>query len=289
MEIEVYADLLFLINAGMDGLCFCLTGRILHRKLSWWRVILGSVLGGVYAVLALFPEFGQLYALLCDIAVCIILCTVVFFQQQSGGGQLCLSIAVYIVLSMILGGVMTALYHLFNRIGLFHTLPNSDEGLGTWLFVLFAFVGSIITLYGGGLLSRSSAVGSCRVRIELEGKEVELNGMIDTGNLLRDPLSGHLVICADHKLLSALLSPGLALAISDSQNISSLSSRDAKKLRLIPASSATGRGMLVGFVPDRILLSYTQKNKAYEKNVCAIIAATELTTTQALIPAELLN
>ena len=266
MEIEVYADLLFLINAGMDGLCFCLTGRILHRKLSWWRVVLGAVLGGVYAVFALFPEFGQLSALLCDMAVCFILCTIVFFQRQSGRGQLCLSTVVYTILSMILGGVMTALYHLFNRIGLLHALPDSDEGLGTWLFVLLAFLGSIITLYGGGLLSHSSAVVSCRVRIELEGKEVELNGMIDTGNLLRDPLSGHLVICADHKLLSTLLSPGLALAISDSQNISSLSSRDAKKLRLIPASSATGRGMLVGFLPDRVLLSYTQDRKSTRLN-----------------------
>ena len=290
MEIEVYADLLFLINAVMDGLCFCLTGRILHRKLSWWRILLGSVIGGIYAVVALFPEFGQFEALLLDVAVCFILCAVVFFQRRAGGiRRLCLNAGVYTVLSMILGGVMTALYHFFNRVGLFSVLPDGEDGPGVWLFTLLALLGSAVTLYGGRLFSRSSTVVSCRVKIELEGKKVELDGMVDTGNLLRDPLSGHPVICAEQELLAALLSPSLALAVRDCQSITSLSTHDAKRLRLIPASSATGRGMLVGVVPDRVLLSYTRKDKVYEKPVSAVIAATELTSTEALIPAELLN
>ena len=78
MEVEVYADLLFLINAAMDGLCLLLTGRLLHRRVKPWRVALASVLGGVYAVAALFPEVGTVLSLLLDAAVCLIMCALVF-------------------------------------------------------------------------------------------------------------------------------------------------------------------------------------------------------------------
>jgi stage II sporulation protein GA (sporulation sigma-E factor processing peptidase) len=290
MEIEVYADLLFLINAGMDGLCFFLTGHLLHVKLSPWRVLLGAAIGGAYAVFALFPDTGQALSLICDVAVCLVLCAVVFLNRRSGEiGRLLLSTAVYALLSMALGGVMTALYNLFNRIGLNNVLPEGEDGIGAWLFALLAFFGSIITLFGGRFFSRASTVEPCRITVKMEGRSVEMDGLIDTGNLLRDPLSGRLVICADRRLLTSLLSPNLALAIRDSQMAVSLSPQDARRLRLIPAGSATGQRVLTGFVPDEIHLLYVRKGKEIQKCVQAVIAATDLTSTQALIPAELLN
>ena len=182
MAVEVYADLLFLINAGMDGLCFCLTGRLLHHRLSPWRVLLGAVIGGLYAVMALLLEAGQAVALLFDVAVCLVMCAI-------GKNRFFLSVAVYFVLSMVLGGVMTALYNLLNRIGFAESLPDGEDGIGTWLFALLALVGSGITLWGGRFFRRLAAVRHCRVTVELEGLQVELEGMVDTGNLLKDPLS----------------------------------------------------------------------------------------------------
>ncbi len=290
MAVDVYADLLFLINAGMDGLCFCLTGRLLHRRLSLWRVFLGAVMGGLYAVISLFLETGQAWTLVWDTGVCLVLCAIVFLNLRSGGLRQCLfAAAVYTVLSMTLGGVMTALYHLFNRIGLQNILPVGEEGMGAWLFALLACLGSIITLSGGRFFSKSSTIRQCRVTVELDGKARNFEGMIDTGNLLRDPLSGYLVICVDHRLLTSFLSTDLARAVTDLQKVTSLLPPDARRLRLIPATTATGQGVLSGFVPDRIRLSYTLKGREQEKTVQAVIASTELTSTEALVPLELLN
>ena len=293
MEVDVYADLLFLINAGMDGLCFCLTGRLLHRKLSLWRVLLGSVIGGAYAVIALFFETGQAWTLIRDAGVCLVLCAIVFLHLRSPGGlRQCLSAAaVYTVLSMLLGGIMTALYNLFNRIGLQDILPAGEEGLGAWLFALLACVGSMITLSGSRFFSKASTIRPCRVTVELDGRSRDFEGMIDTGNLLRDPMSGRLVICIARNLLVKLLSPELARALTDSQSITSipLSPSDARRLRLIPAGTATGRGILPGFVPDGIRITYTLKGKTQERIVQAVIASSEITATEAIVPAELLH
>ena len=288
--VEVYADLLFLINAGMDGLCFCMTGRLLHRKLSPWRVLIGAMLGGIYAVAALFFESGQAQALLLDVLVCLILCALVFLEPKAGGiGRLFVTAAVYLLLSMTLGGVMTVLFNFFNRIGFLNALPSGEEGIGAWLFALLAILGSIITLSGGRFFRKTHSIRQCRVTVELDGKKLELDGLVDTGNLLRDPLSGRLVICADRRILSGFLSPELARVMEDSQSASSLSPSDARRLRLIPAGGATGHAVLTGFVPDRIYITDTHTGKEQTRPVDAVITSAELTQTQAIVPAELMD
>lgn len=290
MTVEVYADLLFLINAGMDGLCLLLTGSILHRRFSRIRVYLGAALGGIYAVCSLFLETGKTAALLADIGVCLLLCALVFAGKRSGGMRGFLSAtAVYFLLSMTLGGIMTALYNLFNRLGVADWFPTEGDGPGTWLFALLALMGSGITLLGGRFFKKSASIQACRVTVELNGRRLELDGMVDTGNLLRDPLSGRTVICGETSLLLPFLSPGLALAIREQGYVPALSKDEARRIRLIPASTATGDGLLAGFLPDRVQITYIQKGRKQEREISAVIAPVALTATQALVPTELIE
>lgn len=290
MTVDVYADLLFLINAVMDGVCFWLAGKVLHRPLRPWRVVLGAALGGIYAVGALLMDVGSTGALVLDAGVCIILCAIVFAGRGIGGmGGFLSTTAVYFLLSMILGGVMTALYYLFNRMGVDQLFSGGGDGPGTWLFAILALLSSGITLWGGRLFKRSGATRACRVTVELDGRRLSLEGMVDTGNLLRDPLSGRAVICGDRRLLEGLLSPALARALRDQSQVASLSPRDAKRLRLIPAVTATGNGILAGFLPDRLWISETRRGREYEREFQAVLTLTELSDTQALVPGELMN
>ena len=65
-------------------------------------------------------------------------------------------------------------------------------------------------------------------------------------------------------------------------------SPEARRIRLIPASTATGGGLLTGFIPDRVVLRYEQHGRRAERTVDVTVAAVEaLTDTEALIPAEL--
>ena len=289
MEVEVYADLLFLINAGMDGLCFLLAGRLLHRRLTPWRVFFGSALGGIYAVASLLFEVGQAVALGLDGAVCLLICRLVFGGRRSGRGHFLPAAATYFVLSMVLGGVMTALYNLLNRTRLAELFPEGEDGPGTWLFALLALVGSGITLWGGRFFRRSAAVRRCRVTVELDGRRVELEGMVDTGNLLRDPLSGRAVICGEREALTAILSPALAKAMGGGGMESLSDSADARRFRLIPAGTATGSGMLAGFLPDRVEVAFLHKSREEVRVVDAVVAAAELEGVEALVPAEVLG
>lgn len=292
MEVYVYADLLFLINAGMDGLCMILAGRLLHRRTHPLRVLLAAVLGGVYAVFSLFPHVPSPLALILDIGTCFLLCGVVFAGKNTGGLRAyLLSVLYYFLLSMGLGGVMTALYTLWNRLGVEALLPREEEGLGTWLFAIVALLGGGITLWGGRLFRRSASVRQCTVTVLMDGRAVTLRGMVDTGNLLKDPLGGRLVICADGDKLASVLSPSLASVVEHPERMAEMADHaDARRIRLIPADTATGGRLITGILPDRVLLRYTVKGKETEREADVIIGITKgLSGTEALVPSELME
>lgn len=288
MEVEVYADLLCIINAGMDGLCLGLTGRLLHRRLVPWRLLLASLLGGIYAVAVLFWDIGQAPALAADLLVCLLLCLLALGSRGWGRrGGFFLAVGVYFLISLVMGGIMTGLYHLLNRMGAPSLLPEGQEGAEAWLFGVIALVGGILTMGGGRLLRRSASVRVCRVTVELDGRRAELAGILDTGNLLRDPMGGRAVICVHAPSISLILSPGLAsLGLETHPNLQELTDEEARRVRVIPADTATGKGLLYGICPDVVTLTDPETKRS--ATVDAIVALTRLHGTEALVPAELL-
>ena len=293
MDQEVYADLLFLINASMDGLCFCLSGRILHRPLPPLRTVLASILGGLYAVAALFLPVGQAAAFLIDAAVCFGLCSLVFASRKGRPiRQAGLCTVVFLAVSMAVGGIMTALFNLLNHMGVAERLPDAttEDGPSAWLFLLLAAVAGICAAAGGRFLRRSTAVRVCRVVIEMDGRTVTLDGMTDSGNLMRDPVSGFPVVAVDRDAIRPLLSPRLQALFRQSRpDLASLSlAPEGRRVRLVPCATATGQEMLVVVLPDRLWI-VPESDSPHE--VRALFAPTPLSSkphTQALVPSELM-
>ena len=293
METEVYADLLFLINTGMDGLCLLLTGKLLHRRMRPGRMAVAAILGGIYAVVALFPDTRAGLSLLLDVAVCLSMCGIAFGGRGLGGLKSFLStVGVYFLLSMALGGIMTGLYHLLNRAGAAEILPFlTEEGDGptSWLFLLLAIIGGCLSLWGGRLARKARRVSFCTVTVELDGKEVNLRGMVDSGNLLRDPIGGRVVICAEDAAISPILSPSVRRVMGGaSPHRTALSPSESKRMRVIPTATATGSGLLYGFIPDRV--SLTGEGDGHLREVDAVVAVTQIPTegVEALVPSELI-
>lgn len=291
MTVEIYGDILFLINMGMDALCLGLTGRILHRKLPKVRFWLAAILGGVYSILSLLLDMGQALSLMADIGVCLCMCGMVFGSKKAGGrGGFLGASGLYFILSMALGGMMTALYHVFNRLNLKQWFPTSEEGLGVWLFTLLALLATALSLWGGKRIKRYAMIHTCTAEIWLRNTAVTLEGMVDTGNLLREPISGRAVLCADSELLTPILSDEWKQAMQIGITPSEKFLGQLKGIRLIPSVTAEGETLLVGFLPDRVCLRWQKNGRSYSKEVDAVIAVVHhLKGTQALIPVDLLG
>lgn len=263
---DVYADLYFLINSGMDLLCLMLSATILHRRLSVWRALLASALGGIYAVVSLLLVWDGFGGFLADCVMAILICAVALWQrtqreQGLGLSSLLKLSGVFVLVSMILGGIMTALYSILNKLELPLSLLEGD-GLSVWTFVIVSAVGGLITARGGRLFGRSQRSRSLTVEATLLGTPVTLRALVDTGNLLRDPVSGRAVIVADVEALSHALPPALAEACRKGEAIAYLSvCKDPRPLRPIATRTASGERLLLAIVPDH--LSVRDGREAY--------------------------
>ncbi len=255
MEQEVYVDLYFLINTCMNLLTLMITATLLHRKIGRVRAWLAASAGGLWAVVALFSGVEGFWGLLCDGAVIFLMCSAVFATKQNSFAALLKCTVVGVLTSMILGGVMTALYTLLNRIQL--PLGDTQENSGSILiFALIAALAGLATVQGGRFLGLSKKSKYITVTAELFGKTVTLRALVDTGNHLREPISGRSVIVADRERILAALPHPLSTALKSPYADKWLSDeRYATHIRLVPTSTATGKQILPAILPDRLMLT----------------------------------
>ncbi|MBR7099299.1 MAG: sigma-E processing peptidase SpoIIGA [Clostridia bacterium] len=246
MQQEVYADLYILVNTGMDLLCLMITAALLHRKILRSRAIVGALFGGAYALLALLCGFGGLWGVILDVLAAFLMCMIVFAVKGESFLFLCKVTAVDVIASAFLGGVMTALYTWLNRM----ELPMEqlgEDGISVWMFAALATVSGFLTAKGGMFFGLSHKTKSLTLEAVLFGKRVTLRAMVDSGNLLRDPLSGRSVIAADRKTLEKILPKDFP-----KEGEMNTAHALAKKVRIIPTHTAVGSGMLTAIVPDSL-------------------------------------
>ncbi len=258
---SVYIDLYVLINFSMDLLCLMTVGSLLHRRVQRLRAILAAVLGGLYAAASLLLGLDGVFGFVCDAGVAILLCVIAFHTRGERPRTALKCAAVFVLVSMLLGGVMTGLYSLLNRLHLpLETLQG--DGLSVWIFALLTAVAGVATARGGAFLGFSKKTSHVTVHAALFGHLVELRAMVDSGNLLRDPVSGKSVIVADLERVKSALPPDLVHAFQNGDPLSWLSTyENAKRARPIPTQSATGQSILLALVPDSLTL--TVENETY--------------------------
>jgi len=285
----VYADLYFMINFSMDFLCFFLTAKILSVKFNALRLTIAAVLGGIYAVCALFLSVGRVWALVVDMAVCALLCVAAFLRKKELK-SIFTYIPVYIAVSMVLGGFMTALFNLFNRLDL-PTPENDSDGMSIWLFAILAVLGGFSVLIGGRFFARKSSRKNAEVTVTYKEKSVRVRALCDSGNLLRDPVSQAPCIVVDRVFLRGVI-PNEALVASSNGDISSLGSMEREnsaRIRLIPVNTATGEGLLVAFRVDLVEVDSGKGQRRVEALIVASNIGNTADGSHALIPPELLG
>ena len=280
----VYVDLLFMINFSMDFLCFFLAAKLFGIKLPIGRGVLASAMGGAYSVAALFISIGKIAAFLIDAAVCALMCAICFGGKNKNR-SLPFYILVYLAISMMLGGAMTAIFNLINRLEL-PLAEGSSDGISVWMFAALALISAGVTLLGGALFKKRTIQKNARLRVTYKEKSISLDAMTDSGNLLRDPTSGTACIMVDADAVRGLISAKICDAAKrgDVSSVAGLRGDDAKNIRLIPVKTASGEGVLIGVRVDEITVDRGQG----ERRVNAILVLSDIKDSadgnKALIP-----
>ena len=187
----VYADLTFLLNAGLNYLVFCCTMRLSGLPVRRLRVLAASALGGLYAVLAAVPAYRFLLtALLAKCAVSLAMVWIVFGRDPYFLRRYLLFLAASCTLSGACVGAAAILRRTESPWAVF---------LASALFC--AFVLSVVFRRSG---RPEMAERLVEATIACGGKSVAVTLLWDTGNTLRDPESGQAVCVVWEKALEPL-------------------------------------------------------------------------------------
>ena len=170
-DMVVYLDMVVLLNFLVDGLLLVGANRLCGYPNSYRRCALAALLGGGYGGLCMLPAFQFMGSTLWRILMLGVMSVIAYGW--------CLSAVrrgtVFVLLSMALGGMAMGLGN-----GNMVSLLMAAAGL------LFLCVLGIRIPLGGRKFQP--------VELSLQGKKMRLTALIDTGNTLRDPVTGGSVL-----------------------------------------------------------------------------------------------
>ena len=283
----VYIDLYFMINFAMDFLCFYLLSHLLSTGGRLWRVLLASAFGALYACFALVIGLGGVWSILADIASCICMCAIAYYRRGEARA-LAVNALVYSALSILLGGAMTALFYFFNRIGLDRLLGSEEDadGLSVWLFALIAVIGGIGASFGGRLLGKRATRRACQIIIGLYGNTVTLDGICDSGNLLREPISALPCIIIEEKALSFLIGERNARFVAEGR-AGELPLELSRRIRAVPTKTVNTESISYAIRPDSVRLCFGKEKRSAEAYIVLSRERIRAEGASALVPTEL--
>ena len=197
----IYADSVFFLNMAMDYVLFLGTARLAGLTLQRKRYVLAAVLGGLYAVAVFLPRMEFLGAMPVKLSVGVVLCQIAFGREQK-----------LLRLILLFSGISCAMAGGVLGLGLM-TGSNVPMAGGIFFTDVDAYVLLVAATTAYLLLTvvfraaaKHAAAGELvTAGVCLKNKETELTALWDSGNTLRDGVSGQFVLVVAPAAIDTIL------------------------------------------------------------------------------------
>ena len=262
----IYADVLFFINFSMDFLSLFICSLVTHRAYKKKRIIFASSLGAVYGVLQVIINLEFITGVVICILVAVLMINVTFKEKKVN--NIIILTAIYFFVSTALGGIMSLIYTTMNGMLTLVISNYTYEGVynGARLFVII-FLTLIVSLLFTKALNSKKDLKSVALTVKIMDKNYDLEGLCDTGNMLKEPFSGKSVI----------------LVVKSCEIGMEISKIDENKKKYIPYKDVHGEGMLKGVMPKELMVDGIIRS-AY----IAVCETVDFAGYDALVPGALL-
>ncbi len=249
----VYADILFLVNLSLNWFSLLLTSKIAKHGGKAKKLLLSAAVGALIGTVTLFSESTLVGAML-EIASSFLMCAIAF---KARGILDYIRLCTCLFASGItLGGSLTFIYSLFNRAGI--ELPRGND-ISAAVFLLLSFGVTVGVAAIERLLYTKREVTGGEVSFTVGSKMLTLPFMCDSGNLLRDPISGRPAIIVNVRELKGFL-PDTVLMF-DPMSTESSAHTGTLGIRILPAATVCGEGLMTGFIPDSTRIIFDGREK----------------------------
>ncbi|MBR3786140.1 MAG: sigma-E processing peptidase SpoIIGA [Firmicutes bacterium] len=246
----IYGEYLFLENFVTGIMILFFTGKILGTEPVPLRYLFCGSLCGVYAFVLFLPLAG-LFSWVCKTAFSLLIVRIAFGKRERK--KLLQGAAVFLGITILYGGIAIALLTSFSRTGVTAAAGVYLAPLTYFSVTAAAFTAALFLWFLLKIL-RAKRLETRRVmetELILDRSSWKLQGFIDSGNDLKEPLTGRPVCIVDRQLGEQMLQEA------------SVSNLMETRYTVIPYRSVgVERGILQGFRMDAIRFSdgFTVRN-----------------------------
>ncbi len=257
----IYIDVVLIENLIMNYIILLSVAIILKIKIKYIRILISSSIGGVYAIFSYISALEIYSTIFLKLLLSIIMVYIAFYPQNIK--KMCKELLIFYLTSFVFGGAAFSLLYFIRPQDI---LMKNGMLLGTYplkTVMLAAIVGFILLSVTFKIVKTKISKKDlfCNLDIKIDDKNIEAKAMIDTGNLLREPITNIPVIVVEHTLLYEVIPKEILNNLSnilggDFKNIpEDIQSKYMSKLKVIPFTSlGKQNGMLLGIKVDEVKL-----------------------------------
>ena len=255
----IYIDIVIIENLIMNYIILCATGIVSKNKIRYLRLIMASLLGAIYSVVA-YMKILEIYSnIVLKILLSVIIVYIAYNPQTVK--KLWKTLVMFYLVSFVFGGVAFSLIYIIKPQDI---IMKNGLFLGTYplkTIILGAIVAFAIIIIAVKIIRKKFTTKDmiCDIEIMLNNKKINTKALIDTGNMLKEPITNTPVVVVEKILLYECIPKEILNNINqiiggDLEKIpQQIQSQYISKLKLIPFSSlGKQNGMLLGIKAQQI-------------------------------------
>lgn len=256
-----YLDLIILENLCMNYLILYTTGKLLNREIRKIRIFVGSLIGALY-VFSLYIDVSNLVLNISKVMMAFVFVKIGFNSKSLK--SIMKEAVVFFMISFVFSGCALGFVH-FMKPKVIYIVNGVIIG-GEYIFELLmisALVSFLLIKASMRLIKLKQKLSKadmiCKIEIGLDRKSVIMNALLDTGNLLTDPITKEAVIIVERNKLLNLIPQGEFYKIDHLLGGDDFLECDSynARLRAIPYVSVGNKnGIMIAYKVDYVKVEY---------------------------------
>ncbi len=251
----IYLDIVLFENIFLNFIIILSTAIIGKTQIKVIRIFIASLIGGLFAICNYIINLDWILGMILKLLISLIMIKISFFNCNLK--KLIKQLMFFYLVSFTFGGIAFMLLFFINPQNI---IIKSNHLVGSYplkVAIISGIIGFLIFFIISKMIRNNFSKKSllCDIEIFNNGNIKKIKTMIDTGNLLKEPISKTDVVIVEKESLKNIISKDILDNLQailqgewlESENLHSY------KLKLIPFSSlGNDNGLLIGFKPDYI-------------------------------------
>lgn len=276
-DMTIYVDVVLMENLIMNYIILLATGLILKVKIKHIRLILGGLLGAIYTIVA-YTGFLKIYSSFILKIILSVIIVYIAYNPQSVK-KMCKELLFFYLTSFVFGGAAFALIYIVKPQDL---LMKNGLFLGTYPLktVMLAAIVAFVVIIAAFKIIKSKMTKKdmiYKIEVKLNNKIIQTEALIDTGNMLKEPITNTPVVVIERSLLYDVMPKEILNHLEDiiggdfEKIPEETKNKYVSKLKLIPFSSlGKQNGMLIGIKPEYLKIIKEEQVEVKENVILGI-------------------